>query len=72
MVGGGILLAVKRMKTFILIGQDKFEGETLLGVYSSRERARRAYQRRTDHFDYWYIVESVVDSGELSDYNHEI
>jgi hypothetical protein len=53
------------MQLFTLLGSYDYEGDTLLGVFSTREKAEKAKEVFSNHkgffFDRYYIEESVLD-----------
>jgi hypothetical protein len=53
------------MQLFTLFGSYDYEGDTLLGVFSTHEKALKAQEVFNNHkhfiFDSYYIDESVLD-----------
>ena len=53
------------MQLFTLFGSYDYEGDTLLGVFSTHEKAQEAQEVFSNHkhfiFDSYYIEESVLD-----------
>lgn len=53
------------MQLFTLLGSYDYEGDTLLGVFSTHEKAQEAQEVFANHkyfsFDSYYIEESVLD-----------
>ena len=54
------------MKLYALLGGVEFEGETLLGIYDSKENAesaRDSYKESSDDFDYYKIEERELNAA---------
>jgi hypothetical protein len=66
------------MRVYVLLGCEAYEGDVILGVYSSRElafSAREDYSSRfsegIDSFDELDVREMELDAGAVACYSYE-
>ena len=55
---------MKEIKVFVVLGEIQYEGDFLVGVYSSKAKAQAVIERdeaAEDHYDDYRIVESGID-----------
>ena len=57
---------MKEIKVFVVLGEIEYEGDFLVGVYSSKEKAQAVIERHEaaeNHYDDYRIVESGIDDN---------
>jgi hypothetical protein len=55
---------------FVLVGQNDYEGDTLLGVYESNEAADAAYQQYiNNHFAFHRYNVHPIELGATAEYH---
>tara|TARA_R110000787_G_scaffold29458_10_gene79850 strand:+ start:1512 stop:1697 length:186 start_codon:yes stop_codon:yes gene_type:complete len=55
---------MKEIKVFVVLGEIQYEGDFLVGIYSSKAKAQAVIERHEaaeDHYDDYRIVESGID-----------
>ena len=58
---------MKEIKVFVVLGEIEYEGDFLVGVYSSEEKAQAVIERDEadeDHYDDYRIIEDVIDNNQ--------